>query len=125
MLSLNECWPFQWNDFISKIKNDLKIIQLSLIRSDLDVNNIDSFIKIHDRIDYSWSACAYILSRDYTKKLIDRHCVSTNAYNMDIPNFPSTIPDVESILYNVYNEYSAKTFPLFVENVGFTSCFYP
>jgi hypothetical protein len=61
-----------------------------------------------------WGAAAYLIKRDYAKKIIDRYYVDENKFNLEIEG-TSLIPIVENILFagigKVYN------IPIFVEDV--------
>ena len=60
-------WNFTWNEFIEKIPKDADCIQLLTIRDQY------SSIKIRKRDWNDWGVTAYILNRDYAKKIIDTY----------------------------------------------------
>jgi GR25 family glycosyltransferase involved in LPS biosynthesis len=100
-------WNFTWKDFISNLPNDWECVQLMWIREQFDE------LKFRERSWNDWSATAYILTRDYAKKLIDTYHYD-DAFHLTVKN--STVyPVIENILYlNLGKVYSA---PLFVEEV--------
>ena len=60
-------WNFTWNDFVNNLPSDWGCVQLCSIRS----SQID--VKMRERSMYDWSVTAYIITRDYAKKIIDRY----------------------------------------------------
>ena len=68
---------------------------------------------------YDWSVTAYIITRDYAKKIIDRY-IREDSYDLTIPG---TIfyPMPETVLfYDIGKVYAVD---LFVEDQGFNSTF--
>lgn len=107
-------WDFNWNDFIQQLPPDWEVIQLLTIR-----NNYDD-LNIRKRIWNDWGATAYIIRREYAKKIIDFHCTN-NKFLLEIPPpNHNTQPLIENILFVTGNCY---TIPLFVENVELNSTF--
>jgi GR25 family glycosyltransferase involved in LPS biosynthesis len=124
LFSLNENWNFTWDDFIKSLPPRWEVIQLALIREDYS-HNVDNYTRFHKYMWDNWSACCYIMSKEYAKKLINTHCVNENNYNLNLPFFPNSIPYIENVLYSLNNKRESYTFPLFVENIDFSSTFYP
>ena len=104
-------WNFSWNDFINELPGDWEAIQLMWIRFGIGV------IEFRERFPDDWSAAAFMITRDYGKKLIDKYVINSNEFNFDLG---SKVPVVESILYSLGKVY---TFPLFVEDVSIPSTF--
>ena len=78
-------------------------------------------IKFRERYWDDWSATAYIIKREYAKKLINIYHPNDEFY-LDIPEtsrYAHLQPIVENILYSFGNVY---TFPLFVEEVEKFNC---
>ena len=125
LLSLNENWSFTWQQVIDNLPKNWGIVQLSLIREFEEDDNIDCNLKFHQYVWDNWSACAYIVSRNYAKQLIEYHVRGFDSYDLALPFFPNTTPYIENVLYNSDNKDSSYTLPLFVENTEFNSSFYP
>jgi len=100
-------WNFTWEEFIDSLPNDWECVQLSWIRPE------NRNIELRDRQWDDWGAAAYLIKRDYVKKIIDNYYVDENEFNLDIKN--DLIPIVENIVFSglgtVYN------IPIFVEDV--------
>lgn len=106
-------WDFTWNEFIEKLPLDWECVQLLTVR-----NNFDTF-ELRERYWDDWGASAYILKRDYAKKIIDNYC-QENSYHLEIPN-TEVMPLIENILFTTIGK--TYTVPLFVENIIFQSTF--
>ena len=107
-------WGFSWKDFIEQLPNDWEIVQLLTIRKDyLDLN-------VRKRIWNDWSATAYVIKREYAKKIIDTYCVDDKFVLELLPPNNNIQPLIENILFVPGNCY---TVPLFVENTKFNSTF--
>jgi predicted O-methyltransferase YrrM/tRNA G46 methylase TrmB len=100
-------WNFTWKDFYNSLPAKWDVIQMSWIRPDMIE---PSFRK---RIETDWGACAYLIKRDYAKKLIDTY-INQDSYHLEVPNM-EILPIIENIMFTglgtVYN------FPLFTEDV--------
>lgn len=104
-------WNFTWEEFIEKIPEDADCIQLLTIRGDFET------FELRERQWNDWAATAYIITRDYAKRLIDTY-IQNDTYHLDIPN-SEVMPLIENLLF-VGKTYTA---PLFVENIEFNSTF--
>jgi len=104
-------WNFSWDDFIKELPEDWEAIQLMWIRFGIGV------VEFRERFPDDWSAAAFMLTREYGKKLIDKYMINSNEFNFDLG---LRVPVVESILYSLGKVY---TFPLFVEDVSIPSTF--
>jgi hypothetical protein len=105
-----ERWPFTWNEFIEKLPEGWDGIQLCLI------SQSDNPIEFRLRHIHDWGAQAYILKRDYVKRLLDAHFDAVNnTFNLNIPGQDFLPPVIEHVLFDgkgtIYN------FPLFVEDI--------
>lgn len=116
-INLKNCeyWNFTWKDFVSRLPNNWSVIQLCLIRDD-HISNV----KFQPIRKYNWSAAAYLITREYAKKLVETYCIG-DSYQLDIPNNPHTIPYVENVLFDISCAY---TVPLFTETANSISNFY-
>lgn len=119
-------WNFNFSDFINSLPQDWECVQLSCIRESF--NNIE--IKTRSRLNSDWGCQAYLLNRNYAKKLIKKYYVSNTHFNLDNFNVKVQIkpeeygiydlfPIVENILFEgvgvVYN------MPLFIEDINNTN----
>ena len=101
-------WSFTWTEFFSNLPCDWECVQLTWISP----NN--KSIELRERLWDDWGAAAYIIKREYAKKIIDKYYVNENTFSLDIGE-TNLIPIVENILFagtgKVYN------IPMFVEDV--------
>lgn len=102
-----EYWNFKWEEFIETLPDDCECVQLMSIRGDFDG------IYFRDRQWDDWSETAYIMNRDYAKKIIDNYCIG-ETFHLEIKD-SDIMPIGENILFT--NLGKVYTFPLFVENV--------
>ena len=107
-------WNFTWNDFIDSIPEDAECVQLCCIKTNYEE------IKLRERSMYDWSVTAYILTRDYAKKIIDRYC-DGDSYRLEIPG-TNFYPMPENVLF--YNLGKVYAINLFVEDQTQQSTFY-
>jgi FkbM family methyltransferase len=106
-------WNFNWEQFVEKIPEDAECVQLFTIR-----DNFDTF-SLRERYWDDWGVSAYILTRDYAKKIIDTY-IKGDEYVLEIPN-QDIMPLIENILFASVGK--SYTIPLFVENTQFNSTF--
>ena len=109
-----EHWNFTWEEFVESIPDDADCVQLLRLRE----NGSYSDFRIRKREWNDWSVTAYIITREYAKKIIDEHCIG-NEYHLDLKG-QSCMPLVEYIIFNHGITYSV---PLFVEDSRFKSTF--
>lgn len=105
-------WNFTWEDFISELPDDAECVQLMAIRNQFDRYDI------RERYWNDWGATAYIITRDYAKKIIDNY-VFEDEYRLNLPS--EIVPLVENILFTSLGR--VYTIPLFVEEILFQSTF--
>lgn len=106
-------WDFTWNDFIEKVPEDAECVQLLTIRKDYDT------FELRERCWDDWGATAYIVTREYAKKLIDTY-IKEDSFNLELPN-ADVMPLIENILFASVGK--TYTCPLFVEEIKFQSTF--
>lgn len=106
-------WDFTWEEFIDSLPEDADCVQLLTIR-----NNFDTF-EIRERYWDDWAATAYILTRDYAKKIIDNY-IKDDTYHLEVVNC-DVMPLIENIIFTSLGK--TYTIPLFVENTEFVSTF--
>lgn len=106
-------WNFTWEEFIGSLHEDAECVQLCCVRPD----EID--IQLRERTPYDWSVTAYILTRDYAKKIIDRYCLE-DSYHLEICD-TEFYPMPENVLFfGIGKVYSIN---LFVEDQKLKSTF--
>ena len=102
-----ENWNFTWKQFINNLPNDWGCVQLMTIRGDFKE------ICFRDRKWDDWSQTAYIMKRDYARKIIQNYCPD-NTFHLELKDC-EVMPLGENILFS--NIGKVYTFPLFVENI--------
>lgn len=107
-------WNFTWNDFIESLPEDAECIQLCCIRTDCDE------VKLRERSMYDWSVTAYMITRDYAKRIIDRYC-EEDCYRIEIPG-TNFYPMPENVLF--YDLGKVYAINLFVEDQKLASTFF-
>jgi hypothetical protein len=127
-------WNFTWDEFYGKLPEDWECVQLFIISEHFKVESLE----LIGRMWNFWGATAYIMKRDYAKKIVNNY-YKDNKYvlnpvnedpifcywNVEVETRTCPIyhklPLVENILFTgigkVYN------CPLFVENVSIESTF--
>jgi len=116
-LEISEHWTFDWQDVISILPNDWKVIQMSLIRNEI------GDIRLHVRPTMSWSVTAYMIRRDYARHLIWEF-FNEEKFNIRLLGDPRAIPYVEDCVY-FPAEPNGYVLPIFVEKLNSISYFYP
>tara|TARA_R110000868_G_scaffold386689_1_gene655050 strand:- start:263 stop:3136 length:2874 start_codon:yes stop_codon:yes gene_type:complete len=106
-------WNFTWEQFIESLPEDAECVQLFTVR-----DNYDTF-ELRERYWDDWGASAYILTRDYAKKIVDAY-VKDDHYLLEVPN-QEVMPLIENMLFACLGK--TYTIPLFIENVEFGSTF--
>lgn len=108
-------WNFTWEEFIESIPEDADCIQLLRLK---ESNKSEDF-KFRYREYDDWSVTAYILTRDYAEKIINRYCID-GKYHLELSN-PDIQPLAEYLFFNDIG--TVYSFPFFVENQNFDSTF--
>lgn len=109
-------WNKTWREYIKELPEDWECVQLVVINDDINSLNC-SKRKWND-----WSVTAYILKRNFAKKIINHYCIG-DTYKLELPEPNSEIqPLMENLLYTVGQTY---TLPLFVENLNFKTTILP
>lgn len=106
-------WDFTWEDFIENLPEDAECVQLCCIRE------TQEDIKLRERSMYDWSVTAYIMTRDYARKIIERYCVN-DTYELDIKG-TEFYPMPETVLF--YGIGKVYCINLFVEEQNLISTF--
>jgi hypothetical protein len=122
-------WSFTWNEFMDNLPSDWECVQLIRIQEWLgDTNLIAGRYEAEEQVELNlrqrrwddWGS-SFLLSREYAKKLLDRHYIDEYTFNLNIPcpDWSLLYPVVEHLLYRnlgvVYNV------PILFENTQFDS----
>ena len=128
-------WNFKWDEFYRNLPEDWECVQLCVIA--LQPAVMESIVNRNriTRRDWSdWSCCAYLINRKHAKKLVENY-LPENIFLLDYKgwdrelryqwNYAYAVPTPETIVYTLFPENKDKqvvyTFPLFVENINFSS----
>lgn len=110
-------WNFTWEEFVSNLPSDWECVQLCWIR-----HRFFHFgCHIRTRCWCDWSACAYLISREYAKKIIDNyHCddkfyLDLKGWDAELRDENFVVPVVETIMFSSIGK--VYSFPLFVEDI--------
>ena len=125
-------WNFTFHDFMQHLPSDWEAVQLCVIRDSFinmlpETTNINSLRERH--LD-DWSVTAYILTRNYAKKLIDQYIFQLKdifynlppywgeavVYKLEVNNWPNVQPLAEHII--LLNTGKVYCYPLFIENIN-------
>ena len=66
-------WPFNWEEFVKIIPEDVKILQMCLMKDKLDYD-----LTLTQRIHEHWGANMYLVTRKYAERMVRRNCYSGN-----------------------------------------------
>lgn len=121
-LSITDYWSFSWKEFEDRIPNNYGCVHLCLLRDSFE--NIP--IKFRSRLNKDWGCQAYLINREYAKKIIDKYYIDDYTFNLNVNDVMiqtelnqyiiyDLFPIIEHVLFeglgNVYN------FPLFIEDI--------
>lgn len=104
-------WNFEWDEFVNELPNDWDAIQLLWIRPGI------GSVEFRERFQDDWSVTAFLITRDYGKKLIEKYIINDHVFNFDTEY---EAPTCESLIYGLGKVY---TYPLFIEDVSGQSTF--
>lgn len=114
-------WQFTWNEFFNSLPKDWDCVQLVLLRETFNLFN-NGF---RHRCWCDWSACAYLITRNHAKNLIQNYYPeSNNTFYLDNKSVDihareewAKIPVVETTLFSNFGDGKIYSCPLFVEDV--------
>jgi FkbM family methyltransferase len=125
-------WGFTFNSFMQQLPSDWEALQLCIIRdSFIDIFSETTVLEtLKERQLDDWSVTAYILKREYAKKLIDQYIFQlkdilynlppywgeATAYKLEVNNWPQVQPLAEHII--LLNTGKVYCCPLFIENIS-------
>lgn len=113
-------WDFTWEEFVDGLPSDWTAVQLLTIRGDYPN------LELRNRYWDDWSATAYILKREYVKRLLDVYIRRSQGNKEDIFNLNIPDSDVQPLIENIlFATPGTKTYtvPLFIEENKFQSTF--
>lgn len=99
-------WNFTWDDFMNNIPKDWDVIQLMWVRPHMVK------VEFRERYPDDWSATAFMITREYGRKLLETYMVSDTEFNYELGNLQ---PIVENVIYCLGALGKVYTCPLFVE----------
>lgn len=102
-MELVQYWNFTWDDFYKSLPDDWEIVQLAWLR----LFDFDKFgMGLRNRCWCDWSGCAYIIKREFAKKLIDTY-YNDEIFTLDLKGSDvylrdvwAKIPVIESIIFS-------------------------
>jgi GR25 family glycosyltransferase involved in LPS biosynthesis len=114
-------WNFTWKNFIEELPENWDCVQL------LSCGNHIEQIFLRKRYWDDWSVGAYIITRNYAKKLLDSY-IFGDKFILEMGDW---VPLAEHLIYSTpksniesdENLYSVYTFPLFLEEIKFETTF--
>jgi FkbM family methyltransferase len=120
-LEMIKYWNFTWTEFFDKLPNDWDCVQLVLLREYLGLFN-NGF---RNRCWCDWSACAYLITRNHAKNLVENYYPSgDDIFYLDNKSVDlhgreewAKIPVVETTLFSNFGDGKIYSCPLFVEDV--------
>ena len=84
-------WNFNWDDFIERLPDDAECVQLCSIRESY------TDIKLKNREADDWCVTAYIMTREYAERVINRY-LRDGGYDLEIDG--GFYPMPENVLFN-------------------------
>ena len=119
-------WNFTWEEFFNSLPENWGCVQLVQLRED----KIFSFgMGLRNRCWCDWSACAYLITREHAKQLIENYYYDDSFFHLDLKGTDvhgredwAKIPVVETIIFSSLTR--VYTCPLFVEDVNGCSSSY-
>jgi hypothetical protein len=124
-------WNFTWKDFFNKLPVNWKCVQLCLVSDDV-FSYYSNDIKLRYRCFNDWSGCAYLITREHAKNLIDNYYNNETFYleykgcdaeyrSAQQNAYWFLLPHIENLIFSQFyceQGYSIYTFPLFLESVN-------
>lgn len=110
-------WNFTWEEFFNKLPEDWECVQLCWVRE--KYRNFS--IEFRNRCWCDWSGCAYLISREYAKKVVENYYYDDQFHldivGSDVEHRPewAKIPVIETMIFSSVGR--VYGFPLFVEDV--------
>jgi len=123
-------WKFTWNEFFQRLPDDWNIVQLCIVRDEMYHFRFDDTVfKLRDRCFDDWSGCAYLISREHAKNLVENYIPEDIFYleykgrdrmarANQVHAYSWLLPQIENIIYTNFFG-GVYCFPLFCENIDF------
>ena len=120
-MELVQYWNFTWEDFYNNLPDDWQIVQLAWLREYSSFH--DFHVGLRNRCWCDWSGCAYIIKREFAKKLIETYYYD-DKFHLDVQGDDiylredwAKVPVIETIIFSPLGRvYGA---PLFTEDLSF------
>lgn len=117
-------WNFSWRDFFDSLPRDWGCVQLAWIREDF----FHFGYKLRNRCWCDWSGCAYLISREHAKRLVEAYH-HDDEFHLDIKGESkddreewAKVPVIETVIFSLVTK--VYSFPLFAEDaVGCSSTY--
>ena len=120
-------WRFTWKEFVSALPSDWECIHLIRIEEWKPGSNIINGVQVVPSLDViprKWDhwGTAVLITKEYAKKILDRHYIDDRVINYDVPN-PGNSGYVWSCIENVLlaGLGTVYSFPIFIECTNFSS----
>jgi hypothetical protein len=110
-------WNFTWEEFFARLPKDWGCIQLAWIRDEF----FKFGYKLRNRCWCDWSGCAYLISREHARKLIESYHYDDNFHldfkgsDTDTREDWAKVPVIETVIFSPVTK--VYSFPMFVEDV--------
>jgi hypothetical protein len=118
-MDLIQYWNFTWDDFYNSLPDDWEIVQLAWLRYEFNTFKIG----FRNRCWCDWSGCAYLIKREFAKKLIDTYYYD-GKFHLDVKGEDihlredwAKVPVIETIIFSALGK--VYTAPLFTEDLSF------
>jgi hypothetical protein len=111
-------WNFTWEEFFESLPKNWECVQLCWVREEF----YTFLIEFRNRCWCDWSGCAYLISREYARKVIENYHYDDEFHldlkGDDIEMRPEwfKIPVIETIIFSSIGKVYGM--PLFVEDVN-------
>jgi len=111
-------WNKTWAEFLNyDIPNDWECVQLLFLKDNGNIKSLN--LRLREWND--WGVTAYILKRDYAKKIVNSYC-RQDTFCLELPEPNTDIqPLIENILFTNHGQVYAC--PMFVEDINHISTF--
>lgn len=117
-------WNFTWKEFFDTLPSDWGCVQLCILREDYYAFHIG----LRSRCWCDWSGCAYLMSREHARKIIE-HYYPDDTFNLNYIGEDmydrvdwALVPVIETVIYSYVTK--IYTCPLFVEDVKCSSSYF-
>lgn len=119
-------WNFNWEQFVDRLPKNWQTVQLALTRENM-FTFFEPRVHFRNRCYCDWSCTAYLIKREHAKKILNNYFDGTKfsfeymGIDKNYRDCEFIKPSIETTIYTTFKENTNYTFPLFVENVNFSS----